>query len=256
MIPARRDTRRWVTPIGALSHALLAFLFPDACLACDRPLERNERHLCSRCRGGLLPRLRTTGPRPDGTRPLGLEGPYFLLPFDGPTRELIHALKYGGRTSIARELADLALPETRTLVRTGLEAVVPVPLHRVRLRERGFNQSALVAAGIAEGLGVEISHTLGRVRATRSQTVLSRDGRTSNVEGAFRAEESTCRGRRLILVDDVVTTGATLRAAAAALTDAGALSVTCLAVAGEILKPPARERGLRGGATTGDPETG
>jgi ComF family protein len=127
---------------------------------------------------------------------------------------------------------------------------VAVPLHRVRLRERGFNQSALVAREIARGLGVPLGPALVRTRATRSQTVLSREERAKNVAGAFRAE-SACAGRRVLLVDDVVTTGATFRAAAGALLTSGALSVSCLAIAGDVLK----HRGDGAGRSAATPET-
>jgi ComF family protein len=252
--PAKRAPGPRVGFAASMSHAILAFLFPDACLFCDEPLGRSERHLCARCRDGLEPSLRRVAPPSPADLAGRDDGTYFVLPFDGPARALVHALKYGGRTSIASELAALALPAARELVTVGICSVVAVPLHRVRLRERGFNQSALVAREVARGLGVAFRPALERTRATRSQTVLSREERTRNVAGAFRAE-GTCEGRRILLVDDVVTTGATLRAATVALLAAGAFSVTRLAIAGDILD----HRGDGGGrpdATPKDPETG
>jgi predicted amidophosphoribosyltransferase len=104
----------------------------------------------------------------------------------------------------------------------GLDALVPVPLHRARLRERGFNQSALLAGSLATRLGVPVVDALERVRPTRSQVGLGRAARRRNVEDAFVPRAGLRAGVVLGLVDDVATSGATLAAAARALHAAGA----------------------------------
>jgi ComF family protein len=148
---------------------------------------------------------------------------------------MIHALKYGRRTSVAPALIRAVEPALRELPLAGVEAVVAVPLHAVRLRERGFNQAALLARELGRALGRPIQDGLTRMRATPEQTGLTRARRLSNVEAAFAAEPCRFAGARLLLLDDVVTTGATLLAASAALERAGAESVVCVAVAGRVL---------------------
>jgi ComF family protein len=155
----------------------------------------------------------------------------YSVAFEGPAQALVHALKYGSRTAVAGELAALALPAAVSLLRDGVDALVPVPLHRVRRRERGFDQAELVSRALSSLTGVRTdTRCLRRVRATRSQTALPREGRIENVLGAFEGLPGACEAKRFLLVDDVVTTGATLRAASSAVEDAGAASVVCLAV--------------------------
>jgi ComF family protein len=211
---------------------LVAFVFPDSCVACGAALGRGERHLCRRCWSGLGPAVHTIelgaasrGGRVEDDRPA-----CYLLPFAGATRALIHALKYGRRTSVAPSLIGAVEPALVALPFPPADVIVPVPLHAVRRRERGFNQARLLAAEIARRLETPLDDGLVRARPTADQTGLDRAARLANVRRAFAA--TGLRGARVLLVDDVVTTGATLSAAAAALLDAGALSVGCLAVAG------------------------
>jgi ComF family protein len=160
-------------------------------------------------------------------------------------RAAIHALKYGRRPVIARPLAAL-LAEVGARLVTGtcngaaadgprdlLDGVVPVPLHRSRAAERGFNQAELLAAPCARAWRLPL-HTgvLVRVRPTRAQTDLDAAARRANVAGAFAvARPRGVAGRRLLLVDDVLTTGATAGAAARALREAGAAVVGVLVLA-------------------------
>jgi len=214
----------WLRHAG---RALLAFVFPDSCLACGRPLDEDERHLCQACRQELSPESRLlAGSSADGGAPVR-----YAVGFEGPAQALVHALKYGGRTSIAAELAALGRPAAASLCLGGIDALVPVPLHGVRRRERGFDQTELITGALTSLTGVPTdTGCLRRTRATGSQTALPREGRLENVRGAFEGRPATCRGRRLLLVDDVVTTGATLASAASALENAGAALVLCMAV--------------------------
>jgi ComF family protein len=172
---------------------------------------------------------------------------YCLLHFEGAPRALIHALKYGRRTSAASALVRAVLPGLGELPLRGVDVVVPVPLHAVRLRERGFNQAALLAAGIAGALGRPVRNGLRRTRATREQTGLARAERLSNVADAFAPEPVSLRAARVLLVDDVVTTGATLGAAADALAATGVESIFCLALAGRAPDARAAARGRGAG---------
>lgn len=162
---------------------------------------------------------------------------YSLGFHDGALREAIHHLKFGGREDLGALLGS-RLGEGIT---GDFDCVVPVPLHRSRLRERGYNQATLIAQGIADALSIEmIDQGLVRVRSTGHQAKLDRQHRMLNLQGAFALAGDRFRwsGKALLLVDDVLTTGATAAAAATALREGGARSVD-LAVLAVSTKPVA-----------------
>ncbi len=148
--------------------------------------------------------------------------------YDEVARALVHALKYGDRLDLAPIMGRWMARAGRELL-AGADALVPVPLHWRRLWARRFNQSALLAKAIAQETGVAIAETaLRRVKATAQQVGLSQSERALNVQGAFGVPaggKATVAGRRLILVDDVLTSGATTDACARALLRAGARNV-------------------------------
>ncbi len=152
-------------------------------------------------------------------------------------RAAIHALKYGGRTVVAGPLAGLLAEAGPRLLggvpRERVDALVPVPLHRGRLAERGFNQAELLARPCARRWGMPVlSRALVRTRHTRPQAELEGAARHDNVAGAFAVVRSReVVGRRLLLIDDVLTTGATAAAAARALRYGGAAEVGVLVLA-------------------------
>ena len=142
----------------------------------------------------------------------------------GPARELVHALKYGGWRVAAGPMADRMVRQLAGRLRE-VDVLVPVPLGSRRLRERGYNQAAVLAAALAVRLGARFEEgVLARSRETRSQTTLSPAERWRNVAGAFVATGSP-GGARVVVVDDVLTTGATLAACAAALASRGVQGV-------------------------------
>jgi ComF family protein len=216
----------------AVWRPLLAFVFPDGCLSCSTPLSTGERHLCETCRSSIRSELRSAHPPRRLSRHDRPRTALYALEFCGPVAALIRALKFDGRRSAATELALMALPALLPILRAHPDAIVPVPLSGLRRRERGFNQSELIARALAEVLGLPVMQPLRRTRHTPPQAGLSRRQRLTNPAGAFRASASECADRRLLLLDDVVTTGATLSAAARALLEAGASDVLCFAVAG------------------------
>jgi ComF family protein len=152
-------------------------------------------------------------------------------------REAVHAVKYGGRPLVAsplgRLVADLAARVLPTPPGEWADGLVPVPLHAARLAERGFNQAELLAAPCAARWRLPmLGRVLVRTRPTRPQTDLDADARRANVRNAFRVPRAAAvRGRRLLLVDDVFTTGTTVGSAARALRAAGAAAVGVLALA-------------------------
>ena len=151
--------------------------------------------------------------------------------YEGALREALHAFKFSGKRALARPLGDLAIEQCVASLLAGIEAVIAVPLARERERERGFNQAALLAQRIAKRLGVPTRpRWLARVRATRPQSDLPAAERRVNVRGAFQASRAVV-GRHVLVVDDVLTTGATLGECARALRDGGARCVGVLTVA-------------------------
>lgn len=220
----------------------LDLLFPKHCLGCAR----EGSFLCETCRPGLrfrapscpvCSRRNFTGiPCAGCGEQTGLRR--FLAPCsyrDPLVRELIHAYKYDGVRELAALFADeiaafLAFYRIRPAAGSIL---VPTPLHRSRERERGFNQSALLARALGERLGLGVAPALRRVRATDPQVEMgSYAARRANVAGALRVTDpDSAAGKRIILVDDVSTSGATLAEAARALRAAGARTVWAIVIA-------------------------
>lgn len=213
--------------LPAWLHAARLLLFPPevTCKSCKAPLDRQAVFgLCPACTGELCALARRDNP---------FAAPYESLDyalcaytFDGAVRKLIHHLKYAGELHIAPLLAKAMAP----LVPAQVDYLVPIPLHPRRERFRGFNQ--------ARALGEEM-HALGappcvdalqRVRMTQQQAVLHADKRQSNLRGSMRAAQDV-RGKHILLVDDVFTTGATACEAARVLKHAGALRVGIVVVA-------------------------
>jgi ComF family protein len=154
--------------------------------------------------------------------------------YSGAMRTLVHQLKYADRHD-ARTLLARWLAEAGRELLPGADVMVPVPLSRLRLLRRQFNQAALLAGELARATGIPHDPlVLARVRSTRSQVGMTRDQRRRNVAGAFAVPErrkAGLRGRNVLLIDDVITTGATVDACARALKRAGAARVDVLALA-------------------------
>ena len=227
--------------------AVLDLVLPPQCLACRRPVTQ-DGGLCVGCWGGLklierpyCERLGTPFPADFGpgllspaaiARPPAFERARAVARFDGTARDLVHRLKYGDALNLARPLGAMMARAGHELL--GPDAVlVPVPLHRGRLWRRRFNQSALLAREIARisGARLELS-AVERIKATRPQVGLTKAQRAENLAGAFRtADRAALLGQRVVLVDDVVTTGATVDRIARLLRRSGAASIDVLAFA-------------------------
>ena len=208
--------------LAQLVQGFHSLLFPAACAGCRLPLESGP--LCAKCADGL-PRPPFPG-LPERGRPLDGACSPFL--YQGVCRDLILALKYEGRLSLIPFFASNMEEEIlRLLGKPPADRVLPVPLHSTRLRERTFNQAELLADAVARRLGIPCeTQILIRSRPTRPQAELTREERSRNVRGAFDLRRgSFLKGSRLLLVDDVLTTGATAGACALLLKKAGARSV-------------------------------
>jgi ComF family protein len=151
--------------------------------------------------------------------------------FDGTLREAIHHFKYSNLQDLATPLGQL-MGDYWKQSPLPAEIIVPVPLHTDRLRERGYNQAALLARELGRSSGLSVSESsLTRVRATRPQVDLSAQERKENVRDAFHCPGTELKGKRVVLIDDVFTTGATLEACSIALRQVGACSVWALTLA-------------------------
>ena len=223
----------------AVAAAALDLLLPRACAACERLLDGGERGLvCGRCWNRLVtlaaPRCERCGHPVQRGRCAWCE----LLPpyvracrsvtwmHAGSGSSIVHALKYGGWHGIASGMAArMARLDWPLDVVEERSAILPVPLANARERERGFNQSERLATALGAHWALPVRDALERTRATRTQTRLTPEDRLANVSGAFRVRDamrSGIRNAHVVLVDDVVTTAATLNACAAALLMGGA----------------------------------
>ncbi|MCC6142654.1 MAG: ComF family protein [Candidatus Hydrogenedentes bacterium] len=153
--------------------------------------------------------------------------------YDGPVAEAVKLLKFGERLKLAGPLSELMTEfAARELDVDQYTALVPVPLHKVRQRERGFNQSLLLAAGALPAFPhAELDTSLLRIRPTRTQSRLKAEERAANVRGAFAVVGDSLKGKTVLLIDDVVTTGGTITECARAMRRAGAVEVDVFAAA-------------------------
>ena len=235
-VPTSRSD--WRHRLMAAGEAILDLFFPPRCPGCGRV----GFTFCDACQARIEPPpapacIRCGHPQDtDRLCPICRETPSHLdritasAIFAHPLRDAIHELKYNNCRSLARPLGERMAAAWR---QAGLAAdvIFPVPLHAARLAERGYNQSALLARVVGREVGVPIDETaLVRAKATQQQAMLKAVERWENVKGAFTCS-GDIRGKHIVLVDDVCTTGSTLEACAAALRAAGAARVWAFTLA-------------------------
>jgi ComF family protein len=227
-----------------LARGFAELIYPGTCLACEAALRESERALCTDCIAGLLDDplascrrcASTLGPNlpPADDCPkcrnqsVAFDGAFRLGPYEGLCREVILKLKHGKHEGLAEVVGKLwARSRDGALRELTISAVVPVPLHWRRRWSRGYNQAEVLAAAWAKALGKPLRHRwLRRRRPTEFQTSLTKTARQDNVRGAFSIRsDPSIRGACILLIDDVLTTGATASEAARALKQAGAKQV-------------------------------
>ena len=229
-----------------IKDGLLDLLFPPRCIGCGRvgswlcatcleEIELIRPPICPRCG---RPLAEITGVRHEGRlcylcqhAPLQIDGIRSVAYFEGTLREAIHRFKYANLRDLAFPLGEMMSTYWRESPLPA-EVIVPVPLHENRLRARGYNQAALLAQVLGQKIGLPISEgTLARVRETLPQVGLGAQERKENVRDAFRCLDDGLAGRRVLLVDDVCTTGSTLEACSLALRQGRARSIWALTLA-------------------------
>jgi ComF family protein len=219
---------------------LVSLVFPTVCSACGRALYRNEHCICTRCHYQLpqthyhLHPINPVARLFWGRVPLRSAAAYYSFSKGGSVQQLVHQLKYRGRKEIGITIGRFYGADLREnpLYRS-VNTIIPVPLHEKKLQKRGYNQSDLFARGLADSLDIPCdAKNLARVRASETQTRRSRFERWKNVEDGFAVcDKARLEGKHILLVDDVVTTGATLEACAQALLEVPGASVSIATIA-------------------------
>ena len=219
------------------------WLWPRNCLLCAASVHTGQ-DLCAPC-AESLPRSACACPccaakSSDPETPCGecqKHPPHYAyaraaFAYASPIDHLVQNLKYHHRLELSRVLGDYLADWVVSLEDARPDILVPVPLHPSRLRERGFNQSLEIARFVAERLGLPLDHQhVRRIRPTTPQTELPREQRRKNVHGAFEADKGVFAGKRVVIVDDVMTSGHTANTLASTLLRSGAAEVRVWVVA-------------------------
>lgn len=202
-------------PVGEF----IRLIFPSTCCSCGRALVGDERHLCSHCLLHLPYAHFSSAPDNFVERHfigrVPIQSATTLLVFRQAniTQHIIHEIKYYGNRALAHQMGRMLGAELMASGRFAtVDGILPIPLHRRRLRQRGYNQSELISQGIAETFGRPVvNDQMERTRYTDTQTHRDRPSRIENMEDVFRVKHpEQLEGRHLLLVDDVITSGATI----------------------------------------------
>jgi ComF family protein len=216
-------------------HDFIDLVFPNCCPGCDQPLVSGEQHLCTSCEVDLPLYPANEDILQNFAGRLNLDEARAFLKFyhGGIAQNLLHHIKYKGDQELGEYLGKMFIQHLRKEAAFNkVEVVVPVPLHKSKLRARGYNQSEVLAKGIADVLGITVdTSSVVRIKKSETQTRKDRAARWQNVSGIFTLTNGNLQGKRVLLVDDVITTGATLEACGETILAAGASSLSVAALA-------------------------
>jgi len=223
-----------LAPINDFFGVLLNLLYPQNCLICSNKInDLKARPICGDCINKI--EINSEASRIEGTaEDLAFDCAFYAARYEEVMKRCICLFKYDSKTQLADLLGKLMSDfAVRNIGAEEIDMIVPVPLHPVKLRERQFNQSELLAAHLARKMNKNVVRDkVKRIKYTAPQTKLKRDQRLKNVRGAFLVKKNAdFKEKTVLLVDDVLTTGATLHECAKALKDAGAKKVVALALA-------------------------
>jgi ComF family protein len=221
--------------LNTLKEGFLHLFYPNLCEGCNKPLVGNEFVLCIGC-AGLLPETgyhkfeeNETALRFAGRVPFQRATSLAFFTDDGLLQHLLHGLKYRNRQAIGTYLGDrfCTAPGAKDWL-SGIDMVIPVPLHPAKEAARGYNQSEVIASAFYRHAGIPVrTDILVRVRHTESQTKKSRAERAENMKDAFSVRNvDEMNGKHILIIDDVLTTGATIEACALALLAAGNVKIS------------------------------
>lgn len=221
-------------------HSIIGLIYPSVCAACGTPLFKWEKLVCTRCRS-LLPK---TGYELNEDNPLArlfygrvrlkAVTACFFFSKEGKVQRLIHELKYKGNADAGVFLGqELGKTIKEAPLFEGLDYLIPVPLHPKREKERGYNQSMMIARGVNEVTGIPVGDQyLFRSVNTATQTHKSKEERWQNVKDIFEVKHAEqLEGKYVLLIDDVLTTGATLEACALKLSAVKGITISCATAA-------------------------
>lgn len=223
-----------LTSINGFFGVLFNLLYPQDCLLCSNRInDLKVSPICGDCIDKI--KINPDASRIEGrTENFAFDCAFYATVYEEAVKKCICLFKYEGKTQMANPLGKLICDfAVRNIGAENIDMIVPVPLHPVKLRERQFNQSELLAAHLARKMNKSVvKDKVKRIKYTAPQTELNRDQRLRNVRGAFLVRKNAdFREKTVLLVDDVLTTGATLHECAKALKDAGAKKVVALALA-------------------------
>jgi ComF family protein len=215
---------------------LLHFLFPETCVCCENVLEEKEAHICTICLQ-QLPILESddvaTFHKLAGRVNLYKAHSFLKFNKSGKAQKIIHQIKYMGNASLGIFVGKLfSQYMTENGIDLDFDCLIPVPLHPKRLQSRGYNQAESIAKGFAESKGIFLDNSLLKTKEALSQTRKSRASRLENMKDCFDiATSHALQNKHIAIIDDVITTGATLEACCLCLEKAGVKKITVLSLA-------------------------